>query len=182
MMTDFETIVNDRIVPVRGAWWPTLVYFADDLGAHDNPGVYAFWTAVTRTNGTGITGRARVGLPAGDRADRMAVAIRTDPSRDARRAYADMLYREMRDGDGILYIRPSTSEELDDWAATHESDWRWARWKLVGRMRSVMSIEPIATNDVVPKRRGRPPLSAPSARASAPSRKRKRSRSRARSS
>ena len=120
MKKTFDTVVGEHIVPVRGAEHPTLMTMR--AGAKDNVGIYAFWTAVCRKDGSGVTGRARIGLPAGDRFDRMFIGERTTDSVADRRAYASMLHDLMGSGGKIKFIRPSELAEVRNWVNSHLDD------------------------------------------------------------
>jgi hypothetical protein len=114
----YFTKVGKSMVPVYGAEQPTLLAFLE--ARRGKGGIYAFWTAEYKkpdANGSDkVWGRAKVGLPAGDRFDRMAVEQHTAAS--GRSAYA-RTWRSMRAGSNVKLIRPSTDEEVYRWLKTH---------------------------------------------------------------
>jgi hypothetical protein len=109
----FTTSIGRHAVPVRGVF-QTVVRFRD--------GHYAFWTAVFKRRVESrwrIIGRAKVGLSAGDRFDRMkreryAAWI---PKED-RPEYAK-LWNMMDGGANVRFVRPSTKHELKRWMRAH---------------------------------------------------------------
>lgn len=127
----FQTVVGEYLVDVCDAEYPTLMRMRH--GKKDNVGVYAFWTAVCRKDGGGITGRARVGLSAGDRFDRMFIAERQTDSVAARRTYAAMLHEQMGSGAKIKFIRPSNIAEVRSWVNSHLYDTQSADILMIGK-------------------------------------------------
>lgn len=128
-MAIVETLIADRLVDVMNADQPTLAYFGKQpkkIGGKqkDNYGFYAFWTVVNK-EGRVVTARARVGLPAGERFDRMAVELRHSESQNDRIEYAQFFYNIMDSGRAVDYIRPATREEVKRWADSHEDDYRY---------------------------------------------------------
>lgn len=86
-------------------------------------GQYVFWTAIFANPVDGkrkIWGRARVGLSAGDRFDRMRYERYADdiPKAD-HRIYHNMWFEQLQQGRNIKYIRPSTLREVARWMNTH---------------------------------------------------------------
>lgn len=92
----------------------TIVQFKD--------GHYAFWTAVFKKR-VGkrwrVWGRAKVGLSAGDRFDRMKRECREAYiPKDDRPAYKSM-WENMGRGANVKYVRPTTEKELKRWMDEH---------------------------------------------------------------
>jgi hypothetical protein len=126
-----ETKIGRNHVPVRGNW-ATLVPFAAGAHGKKEAGVFAFWTAVigpvkldgkTRKR---IFGRAKVGLSAGDRFDRMRFEMKSARDADDRRIYRRFWYLLLRKGANVRYVRPSTLKEVRAWMKSHQADARHA--------------------------------------------------------
>ena len=125
------TTVGGQRIQVVGADYPTLVFFASGKKAHDNPGAYAFWSAHVSTRDRPIIARARVGLDAGERFDRMCMEARSTTGA-TKRVYEQLWYDFFQEGKAIKFIRPSLLEEVSLWGDAHRSDWRWARQMYIG--------------------------------------------------
>lgn len=122
MKAEYFTKVGACDVPVIGAKKPTISCFEDGYGG--KMGVFAFWTAEFKKKVRGrnkIWGRARVGLPAGDRFDRMGrkSELESVPKDDV--PIYKALFNDMGKGRNIKLIRPSTDEEVYQWLKTHSS-------------------------------------------------------------
>jgi hypothetical protein len=123
-----ETKIGRNTIPGRGNW-ATLVPFAAGAHGKKEAGVYAFWTAMlqqpvkldgkTRKR---IFGRAKIGLSAGDRFDRMRLEMKTDRSAEDRRIYRKFWYLLLRKGANVRYVRPSTLKEVRAWMKSHQTD------------------------------------------------------------
>lgn len=125
------TRIGKCIVPVHNHQSCHILTFS---GVEAGP--YAFWTAVFKKavgQRTQVWGRARVGLSAGDRFDRMLreSVSRSIPSAD-RKAYREM-WQMMSAGKNVAYVRPSTLWEVMHWLTSHESDVVGADYVLHGK-------------------------------------------------
>ncbi len=124
MDATFFTKVGNYEIPVMNAHRPTLVSFEDCSNAGKS-GPCAFWTAVfkkkTKNGRTAIWGRAKIGLSAGDRFDRMGRKSELDSvPKDDVPIYKAM-FEEMGRGRNIKLIRPSTDAEVYQWLRTHSN-------------------------------------------------------------
>lgn len=109
-----KTRIGAFLVPVLEA--PAAV------GLFPDGHYYAFWTAVFKKRigkRWRVWGRARVGLSAGDRFDRMGRESRAAyiPKED-RQEYKRM-WENMGRGANVKYVRPSTRAEVAKWLRTH---------------------------------------------------------------
>lgn len=118
--------VGRVVVPLTGARHPTFALFASGAKGGRERGLFLFWTAVLKRAmypyRRTVTVRARAVLPPGERFERMGREQRTDRSRIARRAYADLWARVLQRGAGIVKIRPATRREAALWLRTHPRD------------------------------------------------------------
>lgn len=109
----FTTIVGEHVVPVSDKD-QCIVRFKD--------GYYAFWTAVFKKK-VGkrwrVWGRAKVGLSAGDRFDRMKRECRASYIPKEDRPEYKKMWEMMGRGSNIRFIRPSTKTELNKWMRLH---------------------------------------------------------------
>lgn|SRR3990167_6232144 len=118
--------VGKYIVPVKTSK-AAIVHFSSGAQGKSESGDYSFWAAVIKGSRgkKAIFGRARVGLDAGDRFDRMQYEQKTARSKADRVAYSNM-WKMLGEGKNIEYIRPVTTAELLRWIITHQSDFRFA--------------------------------------------------------
>jgi hypothetical protein len=124
----FTTKVGRFDVPVRDANMPTLMFF--EAGVHGKGfgerGVFQFWTVVLK-NGKRTWGRSMTVLPVADRFTRMEREMKTAPSEEARKHYAQS-WKAMKRGAAIAYFRPTTRKELEGWLRSHQTDAIHAKW------------------------------------------------------
>lgn len=113
------TIVGGKEVVVKKFEKPAIVHFKDKL---NGTGPFCFWTAVFKVKSEGkkkLMGRARVGLSAGDRFDRMEKeSIASYIPIEDRLVYRKM-WRMMGKGKNLAYIRPSNRSEVKKWMKEH---------------------------------------------------------------
>ena len=119
------------VVPVRAFNRPSVVEFAGGAhGSNREAGKFAFWTAVLKTHpGKGVTGRAYLTLPPGERFDRIRRSVRHRHPETAK-AYGRM-WRMLKNN--VSYVRPSTIAEISRWANGHMPDWKYAFHAQVGK-------------------------------------------------
>jgi len=125
-MYEIETTIGNYLIEVRDPHYPSLVFFKKAKGSKDNEGVYAFWSVIGKNGNRLVTARARVGLHAGERFERINVDIFRAGSLEDRRAYAQFFYDVMDSGKNVGWIRPSSNEEVAKWAKSHEEDFKYA--------------------------------------------------------
>ena len=123
MKVEFTTRVGKFDVAVPHAAQPCLVAFKGSTAGKD--GIYAFWTAVFKKAVNGkrkVIARARVGLPAGERFERMRIQSKGPGakgiSKEDRAIYA-RFYAAIGAGANLKCIRPSTGRELAKWLKGH---------------------------------------------------------------
>lgn len=121
MKATYYTKVGSCSVPVIGAEKPTIAAFAG--AKRGKGGVYAFWTAeFKKAAGNGkrkLWGRAKIGLSAGDRFDRMGYERHEKSLSAGDRAIYDYYWKSMGAGKNVKLIRPSTEREVYMWLKTH---------------------------------------------------------------
>jgi hypothetical protein len=122
----FTTKIGKYSILVKSGKKASLAYFSDI-------GDCAFWTCVLRNLARDyfnfnkekrvIIGRAKVGLSAGDRFDRMRYERKAlyIPKED-RPIYEYMWKDMMEEGYNVDYIRPSTLTEVKRWFTTHQKE------------------------------------------------------------
>jgi len=121
------TAVGRCKVAVRDAHLPTLWKFTGGAHGKKEAGVFAFWTTVIKKKGKKrVWGRALYSLPPGDRFDRMRFELREAKSAAARSAYR-RIWRAIKGGKAISYIRPSSDAEVMAWMRSHKSDAKYAK-------------------------------------------------------
>ena len=137
-MACIETVIGEQIVYVYDVEFPTLMVM--NKGLKDNVGIYAFWTAHCYDGGR-VTGRARIGLSAGDRFDRMFYEQRKAETVSDRRAYATMLHDRMGGGKKVDYISPSSLATVKEWVKDHLSDTQTASHLIIGKKMQIVKFK-----------------------------------------
>jgi hypothetical protein len=128
------TLVGEEYVPVRGANFPTLVYFRAGEHGLSEAGAFHFWTAVLseprRFKGKlrkVSIGRAFAVQPPGERFHRFMrdAVISVDP--EEREHNVGLWNFVIEAGRNISFIRPSTVTEVRRWMSAHDTDTQYAK-------------------------------------------------------
>lgn len=116
----FTTKIGKYTVPVKKHNQPSILVFKDNI--------YAFWTCVYKKKVYGkkrVWGRAQIGLSAGDRFDRMKRERRTCKVKEDRAIYNHFWVDQMKYGENVAYVRPSTWPEIKKWRDLHPDQWKF---------------------------------------------------------